>query len=139
MIEVVPVPEVEFKLREVAEYLEEKLWASGPIPKGLVVMAETALPTDALEIIQELDEAERQEGLKHTPQTSSDQLLTRKEREAVQVYLDLRNKHKTLSGQTSDHLRSACLKIAWSSGVSLSQLVLAMTKASGTMVCSSSE
>lgn len=105
------VPEVEFQLREVAEYLKEKLEASGPIPKGLVVMAETALPTDALDILDELAEADRQESMKLMSKLPPEPLLTRMERDAVQVYLDLRNEHKTLSGQTSDHLRSACLKI----------------------------
>ncbi|MCB1087356.1 MAG: 6-phosphofructokinase, partial [Verrucomicrobiae bacterium] len=104
------VPEVEFKLREVAEYLAEKL-APGSIPGGLVVMAESALPTDALEIIEELDAAERKESDQADPKQAAERLLTRREREAVQAYLELRKERKTMSGQTSDHLRSACLKI----------------------------
>ena len=105
------VPEVEFKLREVADYLAGRLRLSGPIPGGLVVMAESALPTDALEILEELEEAEKRENASNLLKIPPESLLTRKELEAVRVYLNLRHEHKTLSGQTTDHLRSASLKI----------------------------
>jgi len=99
------VPEVSFSLVKVAAYLKQRLGEPGTIPRGLIVMAETALPTDALEVLQELD------GNLGGSQEKPGSVLTEKETRAVHALLDLQRGHKTLSGQTSDELRSACLKI----------------------------
>ena len=95
------VPEVPFSLHEVADYLAPKLKKRGGLLGGLIVMAESALPTDALAIIQELETTGKNPG----------PLLSQDERDAVAEYLKVKNAHKTFSGQTSDHLRTACLKI----------------------------
>jgi len=68
-------------------------------------MAETALPTDALQVLKELEKNPAGMSAK------AESVLTKKEREAVESFMALQESHKTLSGQTSDELRSACLKI----------------------------
>ncbi|MEQ1860684.1 MAG: 6-phosphofructokinase [Chthoniobacteraceae bacterium] len=99
------VPEVAFKLREVAGYLRGKLNKHAPLVRGLIVMAESALPEDALEVLAELREAQVHSGAHPDP------ILTDAEENAVNAYLQLGKAGKTLSGQTSDHLRTACLKL----------------------------
>lgn len=99
------VPEVPFSLKRVATYLKTRLGEHGTIPGGLIIMAETALPTDAHQILKELDSAYTDSSGK------AESVLNEKEAEAVDNFLTLQRNHKTLSGQTSDELRSACLKI----------------------------
>ena len=99
------VPEVPFSLKKVAAYLQKRLSERGPIPGGLIVMAETALPTDALQILNELDR------IPVGTSTKTEPVLNTREAKAVERFLALQNDHKTLTGQTSDELRSACLKI----------------------------
>jgi len=91
------VPEVPFSLDKIANYLKRRLEATRPAPSGLIVMAEAALPSDALEVINAVALA----GL----------LLTDAEKFAVDEFMMLQREHKAFSGQTSDELRSACLKI----------------------------
>ncbi len=99
------VPEVPFSLKEVAAYLKKKLCERGTIPCGLVVMAETALPTDTLQVLKELEKIPSGISVK------AESVLTENERKAVESFLALQEGQKTLSGQTSDELRTACLKI----------------------------
>ena len=46
------IPEVDFSMKALARYLRDNMVRrEEPIPRGLVVMAETAIPNDALEFI----------------------------------------------------------------------------------------
>ena len=99
------VPEVPFDLHEVADYLKIRLGERGPIPGGLIIMAETALPTDALDVLDELD------GISAGAGTKTEPVLNAAETKAVNSFLALQKDHKIMTGQTSDELRSACLKI----------------------------
>jgi 6-phosphofructokinase 1 len=101
------VPEVPFNLKKVATYLKTRLVGRGTIPGGLLVMAETALPTDALKILEELDKNHARSSEKG----GGEPVLTEIEATAVREFLALQQDQKTLTGQTSDELRSACLKI----------------------------
>ena len=63
-----------------------------PIPHGLVVMAETAVPLDAEEYLNEDDIG-----------------LSNEEKEQIQSFCDMRRAKRRIQGQTDDHLRSAGL------------------------------
>jgi 6-phosphofructokinase 1 len=95
--DLVLVPEVGFKLEIVVNYIIKKLedrytaGENGRSPYGVVLLAETALPTDAL-----------------SPRILNNSGLTKKEKEEIKKYFD---NGRRLKGQTSDELRSAGLKI----------------------------
>ncbi len=91
------VPEVPFNLRRVAHYLQSKLEGAKP-NRGLVVMAETALPSDFRDVLNDIP-AQRA------------MMLTSKEREEAEAFDRLRQQDTARPGQTPDELRSACLKI----------------------------
>jgi 6-phosphofructokinase 1 len=86
------VPEVPFELQKVAEHLWKRIEG---VPSGLIVMAETALPKDYKDILNELDEP----------------ILSDKEMNEVEEFSRLQECGIARPGQTSDELRSACLKI----------------------------
>jgi 6-phosphofructokinase 1 len=71
----------------------------GRLPHGIVVMAETAIPTDAHRYL--------------TNRKNSDFFvhLTDEEKSAINEFIGLRKEHRRIQGQTRDELRSAGLKI----------------------------
>ena len=89
------IPEVDFSLKKLAKYLKEKMCnRSERIPYGLIVMAETAIPIDAIDYLKDDDI-----GLSPT------------EAKAVEEYHELRIQGNRIQGQTDDSLRTAGLKI----------------------------
>lgn len=96
MCDVALVPEIEFSLAKVAAHLKQRLLTRerGSVPKGLVVMAETALPTDVTDLLDQL-----------SPPLAVD------ERAAVEAYLKHKSSGRPMIGHTSDELRSGCLKV----------------------------
>lgn len=95
------IPEVPFSMTKLAEVLREKICKRGPsIPYGLVVMAETAIPTDATNYVAE-------EG--KTPRI--DIGLSRDEQDEIIKFQKLRDNGKRIEGQTNDNLRTAGIKI----------------------------
>jgi 6-phosphofructokinase 1 len=89
------IPEVEFSMSGVIKYLRERIWPKDQRPaRGIIVMAETAIPTDAEDFV------------------NHDYVgLTPEEKKAILDYLDLRKQKRRIQGQTDDALRSAGLKI----------------------------
>ncbi len=87
-------------MKQLAAYLKKKMCErysqeqKGRIPYGFVVMAETAIPTDAIDYI-------------NNPQIA----LSDVEKEAVKKFDLMRHGHKRIEGQTDDLLRTAGLKI----------------------------
>jgi 6-phosphofructokinase 1 len=89
------IPEINFNMETLARYMCQRMWEKGQTkPYGFVVMSETAIPTDALEYI---DEAEIG--------------LNEEEKQAVRTFANMRSKHNRVQGQTEDALRTAGLKI----------------------------
>ena len=124
------IPEVPFSLRGLAVYLHlrmcEKLKTdlSSVVPSGLIVMAETAIPTDALGFVEDesgipddlkQDWREIREGIGLPDDFLRDVAtaigLSDEEKEAVFRFHRLRRKGERLQGQTSHSLRSAALRI----------------------------
>jgi 6-phosphofructokinase len=116
------IPEMDFSVIGVARYVKQRLWeAARPIianftdpaapidpsiPHGLIVMAETAIPLDAMECL----------GLKAAP----DDLKPFYDAVAKQIHpseeekiaiVDFFNHGRRVQGQTSDNLRSLGIKI----------------------------
>jgi 6-phosphofructokinase 1 len=97
------IPEVTFSMtgkKGLIAYLRERLTLDdGRPPHGIVLMAETAIPTDA--------------HLYLTDDKKSDYFvnLTDKEKSAINEFIDLRKQDRRIQGQTRDELRSAGLKI----------------------------
>ncbi len=91
------IPEVDFTLKGLSGYIREKLanrYVPGEgrqSPYGIVVMAETAIPTDALEYV---DDADVQ--------------LSETEKTAIREFMANRRR---VEGQTPDAIRTAGLKI----------------------------
>lgn len=128
------IPEMNFSIKGLVKYLRSQMRdrAVDPgkrIPHGLVVMAETAIPTDVQTFLDgqvDLGFNEREmdalkENLKKMGQITNSALqehikklgkvdvdLSKDERNAVEDYL---KKNRRVQGQTSDFLRSAGLKI----------------------------
>jgi len=99
------IPEVDFSMQGLAANLARKMHGDNRrVPYGLVVMAETAVPTDAMDYVP-LDEEKRPK------EEFRDVGLSRDEAEAIVDFHLLRKAHKRIEGQTSDELRSAGLKI----------------------------
>ncbi len=89
------IPEVNFSMKELAAYLRRSLQErKGRIPYGFVVMAETAIPTDACDFLEDADIG-----------------LSDVEKDAVRKFDEMRIQHKRIEGQTDDSLRTAGLKI----------------------------
>jgi 6-phosphofructokinase 1 len=101
------IPEVDFSLKGLAAFIKKGMVERRPlreggarIPYGLIVMAETAIPVDALELIDIKDE------------DGNDVLgLTLAEKDVVRKYVRDRSEGKRIQGQTDDLLRNAGLKI----------------------------
>jgi 6-phosphofructokinase 1 len=95
------IPEVPFSMTKLARVLKEKMCRRMQrILYGLVVMAETAIPTDATDYAAPLGK---------NPKV--DVGLTRSEQDEILNFDQLRKKDKRIQGQTSDVLRTAGLKI----------------------------
>jgi 6-phosphofructokinase 1 len=93
------IPEVDFSMLELAKYLKTRMVkrAEGlrnQIPHGFVVMAETAIPTDALDFLDD-------------PAIE----LSTDEKVAVRDFDEKRRAGVRIEGQTNDALRTAGLKI----------------------------
>lgn len=94
------IPEVDFTMKKLAEYMIKRMCGRPElIPRGLVIMAETAIPLDAMDFV---DEKKR---------NYIDIDLSENEKNAIKDYDALRNKGLRIQGQTNDALRSAGLKI----------------------------
>jgi 6-phosphofructokinase 1 len=89
------IPEINFNMVTLARYMCQRMWEKGQAkPYGFVVMSETAIPTDALNYIDE-------------PEIG----LSEQEKQAVRVFSEMREQRKRVQGQTEDALRTAGLKI----------------------------
>jgi len=89
------IPEVDFSMQGILGWIKEEIKPSGGRPpRGIVVMAETAVPTDAM-----------------TFSKKTDCELTGEEKRKLKEFDDLRKRKKRIEGQTEDALRSAGLKI----------------------------
>jgi 6-phosphofructokinase 1 len=94
------IPEVKFTMKRLAAHMMEKMSGRPElIPRGLVVMAEAAIPLDAMDFINEASP------------NYIDIDLSESEKEAIRDFDALRNKGLPIQGQTNDALRSAGLKI----------------------------
>ncbi len=87
------IPEIKFSMKELAEFMETRM-VKGNKQHGFVVLAETAIPTDAKDLIEDTVVG-----------------LSEEEKEAVRDFEVTRNKGKRIEGQTDDALRNAGLKI----------------------------
>ncbi|MFI5459733.1 MAG: 6-phosphofructokinase [Isosphaerales bacterium] len=95
------IPENPFSMKSIAEHLMTRMCEKQQrIPFGLVVMAETAIPTDALDYLGPPD---------GDPQL--DVGLSKEEKEEIRRFDRLRKMGGRIQGQTDDLLRSAGLKI----------------------------
>ncbi|MBN2103763.1 6-phosphofructokinase [bacterium] len=125
------IPEIEFSAAGVARYLKKRLWETAnpdfqehsptaPIdsmfPHGLVVMAENAVPQDALECLGLSDP--RNEFLNNYPDLRDAYVkiagqfeLTQNDKDEIRVFIKRRQEGQRLEGQTSDTIRKLGLKI----------------------------
>ncbi|MBN1567184.1 MAG: 6-phosphofructokinase [Acidobacteria bacterium] len=95
------IPEVDFSMVELARVMKRRMCQRMQrIPYGLIVMAETAIPTDGRKYVAR--EGEKPE---------IDIGLSREEQDEIIKFDDLRREQKRIQGQTSDVLRAAGLKI----------------------------
>jgi 6-phosphofructokinase len=120
------IPEIDFSVIGIARYLKWRLWKSAenypnsppyPIdPKfvyGLVVMAETAIPQDALECLGLTN------GLDHVTKkyrriyenVAAKIRLAQGDDEAIKQFIERRRENRRSEGQTSDTLRQLGLRI----------------------------
>jgi 6-phosphofructokinase 1 len=94
------IPEIDFSMKELARYLKLRMCERhlqnqrGRIPYGFIVMAETAIPTDAMEYLDD-------------PEIG----LSEREKEAVINFNSKRKSQQRIEGQTDDAIRTAGLKI----------------------------
>lgn len=93
------IPEVEFSMQNLAQYLKVKISERAfrtqqKLAASLIVLGETAIPLDA-------------ENYLNKPEVG----LTEKEKKAVEDFLKQRNNKQRIEGQTDDALRTAGLKI----------------------------
>ncbi len=97
------IPEVPFSMTGdkglIADLRRRLSPNDGRLPHGIVVMAETAIPTDADRYLTDDKESDC---FVH---------LTDEEKSAITEFIDLRRQHRRIQGQTRDELRSAGLKI----------------------------
>jgi len=95
------IPEIEFSVEKIAHYLARKIGEKNqPLPYGLVVLAETAIPTDAMSYVGPAG---------GVPEI--DIGLNGEEKKAIREFTTLREEQRRLQGQTNDALRTAGLKI----------------------------
>jgi 6-phosphofructokinase 1 len=96
LCDVALIPENEFSMTMLANHIRDKIRSrQETIPRGLVVMAETAIPTDAMDYVNETG-----------PDVKVG--LDEKEKKQIDWYF---KRGKRVTGQTDDSLRSAGLKI----------------------------
>lgn len=94
------IPEIDFSMQELAKYLKRRICErhsqleGGRIPYGFIILSETAIPTDAMEYIED-------------PEIG----LSEREKEAVRNFNSKRGSQIRIEGQTDDTLRTAGLKI----------------------------
>ncbi len=89
------IPEEKFSMAKLLKEVERIKTDKG---YGLIVMSETAIPTDATNYLKA-----------HKDKGSIG--LNEKERNAIEDFIDKRKNGKHIEGQTNDHLRSGGLKI----------------------------
>ena len=95
------IPEVEFSMEFIAGYLARKISERNQhLPHALVVLAETAIPVDAMKYVGA-------EGAK--PEIEIE--LSGEEKAAIRTFQAMRDKKLRIQGQTNDLLRTAGLKI----------------------------
>jgi len=102
------IPEVEFSMLGIAHYLKERICersSRGALPNALIVMAETAIPVDAVDY---LDDAPSTGGARDDESTV---VLSSAEKEAILRYDAMRRDGRRIEGQTSDVLRNAGVKL----------------------------
>ena len=93
------IPEAPFSMSNLADHMRGRMRRRGKterIPRGLVVMAETAIPVDAM---------------RYVTTASINVKLDDKEKRAIAGFCKLRDAGRRIEGQTPDHLRSGGLKI----------------------------
>ena len=96
------IPEIEFSMTGIARHLKKQMSKHHQrIPHGLVVMAETAIPTDAMNYVSAAGGA----------RPLVDIGLSEDEEDAIKDYDEMRTRQRRVTGQTNDHLRTAGLKI----------------------------
>lgn len=95
------IPEIEFSMDKIAEYLTRKILNRGlHLPHGLVVMSETAIPVDAMRYVGAPGK-----------EPEIDIQLSDKEKSAIREFESMRYRKMRIQGQTNDFLRTAGLKI----------------------------
>lgn len=116
------IPEMDFTVLGVARYIKQRLWESAnpgnvdpeapaapidlSIPHGLIVMAETAIPLDALECVGEKDPPP---GLEHFYKKAVAKLKpTKDDKEIIKGFFA---NGRRVQGQTHEHLRSLGVKL----------------------------
>jgi 6-phosphofructokinase 1 len=105
VVDLALIPEIPFSMAKVSEYITDKLKAMKESPNhrrsphGLVLMAETAIPTDVLKFVEEDEKL---------PNDKKILRLEREEREEIARYLA---NDRRVRGQTPDALRTGGLKI----------------------------
>lgn len=95
------IPEDDFKMKKLAAYMIKNMCNRQElIPRGLIVMAETAIPIDAMDFVDD------------TKPGYIDIDLSQDEKDAIREFDERRKNGLRIEGQTNDALRSAGLKIA---------------------------
>jgi len=95
------IPEVEFSMDHIADYLLRKISERNEyLPRALVVLAETAIPVDAMRYV----------GAEGT-EPEIDLGLSGDEKAAIRGFQAMRDEKQRIQGQTNDFLRTAGLKI----------------------------
>lgn len=96
------IPEIEFSMTGIARHLKKQIGEHRQrIPHGLVVMAETAIPTDAMNYVRPAPGV--------APKVNIG--LSDAEEDAIREYDEVRRRKRRITGQTNDALRTAGLKI----------------------------
>lgn len=95
------IPEVPFSMKKLAIVMKRNICRRREtIPRGLIVLAETAIPVDAMLFVSNQGKKPR-----------IDIGLSEEEQEAIREFHALRRAKRRIQGQTNDALRSAGLKI----------------------------
>jgi len=103
------IPEVKFSMLGLAMHLKERICSmKRRIPHALVVLAETAIPVDALECLGDRESHEHGDFYAAIQENLG---LTTKEQDAIREFDRLRADGMRIQGQTSDDLRRAGLRI----------------------------
>ncbi len=93
------IPETDFCMHALAAHMERQMSMRGSsIPFGLVVMAETAVPVEAMTYVED-------------PRLRRAVGLTDEEAAEIRAFTEMKKRGERIQGQTSDVLRNAGLKI----------------------------